>query len=94
MSLRQSIIPGRLLGRVHGTWRTLLWGAMPLGSLIGGLIARIDLTLPFIIGGGLDLIASLLFFRFLMTLPNPEDVDNGDPLLVPGAGPTDAAVQE
>lgn len=94
MSLRQSIIPGRLLGRVHGTWRTLLWGAMPLGSLIGGLIARIDLTLPFIIGGGLDLLASLLFFRFLMTLPNPEDVDNGDPLLVPGAGPTDPAVQE
>ncbi|MEP6482739.1 MAG: MFS transporter, partial [Rhodoglobus sp.] len=26
MSLRQSVIPGRLLGRVHGTWRTLLWG--------------------------------------------------------------------
>ena len=35
ISLRQSVIPGRLLGRVHGTWRTLLWGAMPVGSLIG-----------------------------------------------------------
>lgn len=85
MSLRQSIIPGRLLGRVHGTWRTLLWGTMPLGSLIGGLIARVDLVLPFIIFGALEVAASLVFFRFLTTLPNPEDVDNGDePLLLGG----------
>ena len=53
MSLRQSIIPGRLLGRVHGTWRTLLWGGMPLGSLIGGALGRIDLVVPFLVGGGL-----------------------------------------
>lgn len=46
MSLRQAAIPGHLLGRVHGTWRTLLWGTMPLGSLLGGLLARIDLTTP------------------------------------------------
>lgn len=78
MSLRQSIIPGRLLGRVHGTWRTLLWGSMPLGSLIGGLLGRIDLALPFIVGGGAATLACLVFFRFLMTLPNPEDVHNGD----------------
>lgn len=78
MSLRQSVIPGRLLGRVHGTWRTLLWGTMPLGALIGGLIARADLTLPLIIGGGLDALASIVFFRFVMSLPNPEDVHSGD----------------
>lgn len=89
MSLRQSVIPGRLLGRVHGTWRTLLWGSMPLGSLLGGLVARVDLALPLIIFGGLDALASLLFFRFVMTLPNPEDVDNGDP---PEAGPTDPMI--
>lgn len=78
MSFRQSAIPGRLLGRVHGTWRTLLWGAMPIGSLLGGLIGRIDLTLPFIIGGGLEAIAGLIWFRFLRSIPNPEDIDNGD----------------
>jgi Na+/melibiose symporter-like transporter len=88
MSLRQSVIPGRLLGRVHGTWRTLLWGSMPLGALIGGLIARADLALPFIVGGALEAAASLVFFRFLMTLPNPEDVDNGDPREAEAAGPT------
>lgn len=87
MSLRQSIIPGRLLGRVHGTWRTLLWGTMPLGALIGGLIGRIDLALPFIVGGVASALATIVFFRFLMTLPNPEDVDNGDEVSEPG--PTD-----
>lgn len=78
VSLRQSIIPGRLLGRVHGTWRTLLWGAMPVGSVVGGLIGRIDLALPFLIFGSAGTVAGILFFRFLSTLPNPEDVDNGD----------------
>ena len=92
MSLRQSVIPGRLLGRVHGTWRTLLWGSMPLGALIGGLIARIDLALPFIIGGALEALSAVVFFRFLMSLPNPEDVDNGDRPVDPG--PTDPLVQD
>lgn len=90
MSLRQSVIPGRLLGRVHGTWRTLLWGTMPLGSLIGGLLARIDLTVPLIVGGAAAIGASVLFFRFLMTLPNPEDVEAHDE----GSGPTDPTILE
>lgn len=106
MSLRQSIIPGRLLGRVHGTWRTLLWGSMPVGSLIGGLIGRIDLILPFIVGGGLSALAGIIWFRFIKSLPNPEDVDNGDEAALAGsgdagpvaepssAGPTDPMAQE
>jgi Na+/melibiose symporter-like transporter len=92
MSLRQSVIPGRLLGRVHGTWRTLLWGATPIGSIIGGLIGRIDLTLPFIIGGGLSTIAGIIFFRFLKSLPNPEDIINGDELRE--AAPADPLMQD
>lgn len=95
MSLRQAIIPGRLLGRVHGTWRTLLWGTMPVGALIGGLVGRVDLALPFVVGGAAIVVSSLVLFRFLMTLPNPEDVDNGDeaPELAE-AGPTDPTVPQ
>lgn len=78
MSFRQAIIPGRLLGRVHGTWRTLLWGTMPIGSLLGGALALIDLTVPWIVGGAGITVLGLVFFRFLMTLPNPEHIDNGD----------------
>ncbi|HEX4444089.1 MAG TPA: MFS transporter [Galbitalea sp.] len=78
MSLRQGFTPGRLLGRVHGTYRTLLWGATPVGSVVGGLIGRVNLTYPFIFAGGIGVIATIVFFRFIARLPNPEDVDNGD----------------
>lgn len=96
MSLRQSIIPSRLLGRVHGTWRTLLWGAMPVGALAGGLLGRLGLQVPLVVGGAASVAAAVLFFGFLASLPNPEDVRNGDddephhpatPIDPPGATP-------
>jgi Na+/melibiose symporter-like transporter len=93
MSLRQSITPGAMLGRVHGTWRTLLWGTMPLGSVIGGLLARINLALPFELAGGAGLIAGAIFFRFLVSLPNAEDVDNGD-RPVTESGPTGLPIED
>ena len=86
MSLRQSVIPSRLLGRVHGTWRTLLWGTMPLGSVLGGLLGRVDLAAPMIVAGALTTVAGVVWFRFLATLPDPTDIDNGDELLSPHAG--------
>jgi len=93
MSLRQSITPGRLLGRVHGTWRTLLWGTMPIGSVIGGLLGRIDLTYPFLFAGGIGAVASIAFFPFLRSLPNPESVDNGD-RPVTEIGPTGLTLED
>lgn len=39
MSLRQSLIPHELFGRVQGAYRTLVWGAIPLGALVGGALA-------------------------------------------------------
>ncbi|WAB80484.1 MFS transporter [Microcella daejeonensis] len=78
MSLRQAVIPGRLLGRVHGTWRTLLWGTMPFGSLLGGGLALFGLPVPWIVGGIAMTLLGLVFYRFLMSLPDPETIDNGD----------------
>ncbi|HEU5107237.1 MAG TPA: MFS transporter, partial [Micromonosporaceae bacterium] len=37
---RHLAVPDELLGRVLGVWRTLVWGAMPIGALIGGLLTR------------------------------------------------------
>jgi MFS family permease len=39
-TVRHLAVPDELLGRVIGVWRTLVWGAMPIGALIGGLITK------------------------------------------------------
>ena len=51
-SLRQSIAPDALLGRVNAAHRLLGWGSMPVGALLGGLIARgAGLRAPFLLAG-------------------------------------------
>ncbi len=75
MALRQSIPPAHLFGRVHGTWRTLLWGTAPLGSMLGGLLAKLGLQMPLILAGGAATIAGIIGFRFLAGLPDPPAAD-------------------
>ena len=41
VSLRQTIIPSHLLGRVNSVYRFLAWGMMPLGAAVGGLIVLV-----------------------------------------------------
>jgi len=38
ISLRQTLTPDHLLGRVHASYRTVVTGAIPLGALLGGLL--------------------------------------------------------
>lgn len=38
VSLRQSIVPDRLLGRVNSVYRLLAWGTMPVGAALGGFL--------------------------------------------------------
>lgn len=48
ISLRQQLIPERLLGRVNSAYRLLGLGGMSIGALIGGFLARgFGLTAPF-----------------------------------------------
>jgi MFS family permease len=37
---RHRLVPGALLGRVLGVWRTVVWGAIPLGALLGGVLTE------------------------------------------------------
>jgi MFS family permease len=54
ISLRQAIIPDHLLGRVASAYRLVVLGALPLGALFGGTIARsFSLAAPMLAGGGL-----------------------------------------
>ncbi len=41
VSLRQSIIPSHLLGRVNSVYRFFAWGMMPIGAALGGLVVSI-----------------------------------------------------
>ena len=68
MSTYQSVIPANLFGRVHGTRRTLVWGMMPLGSLLGGFVATTGLRTPLIAGGIVATLISLLSLRFVTTI--------------------------
>ncbi len=38
VSLRQTIIPEHLLGRVNSVYRFFAWGMMPIGAALGGLV--------------------------------------------------------
>ncbi|WP_328613366.1 MFS transporter [Amycolatopsis sp. NBC_00355] len=37
---RHTLVPGELLGRVLGVWRTVVWGAIPVGALLGGVLTE------------------------------------------------------
>lgn len=57
-SLRQRLVPTELLGRVGGAGRTLSYGLMPLGAVLGGLVAeRFGLAVTFYASAGLFLAA-------------------------------------
>lgn len=60
VSLRQTIIPDHLLGRVNAVYRFIGWGSMPLGALAGGAIANaFGLRMPFFVAGGAMLLTLL-----------------------------------
>jgi MFS family permease len=61
VSLRQSLIPDHLLGRINSVYRLLAWGTMPVGAALGGFLASVlGLASPFLIGGVVFLILAAL----------------------------------
>ncbi|HZD72789.1 MAG TPA: hypothetical protein VE776_02690 [Actinomycetota bacterium] len=65
-SLRQRIVPARLLGRVTSVHRTVTVGVAPLGAILGGLAARrFGIRSPYLLGGGGPLVAGMLALAFL-----------------------------
>ncbi len=83
-ALRQAIIPGAMLGRAMGVVRTIGWGLTPIATVLGGFVARIDLRLPFVVGGAIVVVLALIATRLLLsagrygqarasTSPSPDD---------------------
>jgi MFS family permease len=65
VSLRQTIIPDHLLGRVNSVYRFFAWGMMPIGTALGGLIVwfteifgsrELALRMPWFVAGLLHLV--------------------------------------
>ena len=73
MSVYHSLIPNEVFGRVHGARRTLVWGMMPIGAVVGGAIAKFDLRFTFYVGGAFALIVAIHSFRFIRQLGNSSD---------------------
>ncbi|MGI8651826.1 MAG: MFS transporter [Geodermatophilaceae bacterium] len=66
ISLRQALIPEQLFGRVQGAYRTLVWGLIPIGALLGGVVARLtSVPATFVISGVLQVVLAILLWRLL-----------------------------
>jgi MFS family permease len=65
-SIRQRIVPNHLLGRVMASFRVISWGSLPLGALLGGLIAQSFGLVAVFIAGALIHVA-LLPSRLILT---------------------------
>jgi MFS family permease len=68
MATYQTVIPNDLYGRIHGTRRTLVWGMMPIGSLLGGVLAHFSLRLPMYVGGVIASIIAISSIKFFMSI--------------------------
>jgi predicted MFS family arabinose efflux permease len=63
-SLRQRLSPRNLMGRIGAAWRGVVWGAFPIGSLIGGGLAVLGgLRLPLYIAGAAQCAVALVIAR-------------------------------
>jgi MFS family permease len=64
VSLRQQITPDELLGRMNSCYRLLAWGMIPVGSLVGGLLAAaVGLRMTFAVSA---VVGALTFLGLLV----------------------------
>lgn len=71
LSLRQRLVAPHQLGRVNATMKTVVWGTMPVGALIGGALGSIIGIVPTIVVGAVVMLAAIpwIFTPELRALP-------------------------
>jgi MFS family permease len=66
ISLYQTLVPEHILGRMNASRRWIVWGVIPLGSLVGGVLAAtIGVRTTLLVGCSIETAASL----FLLSKP-------------------------
>lgn len=85
VSVRQVIIPTSMLGRVNASYRLIVSGIAPLGSLLGGLLGEQIGIRPTIIIGVVGLLTTWLWLWFspvpqLRQIADAEALQHGDPI--------------
>jgi hypothetical protein len=97
ITIRQTITPQHLMSRTTAAIRTIIWGALPLGALVGGFLGAaigtrssiVVLGVALLLPAGLTLISPIRKIRAISDVePEPPSTDsstnpNADP--VPGA---------
>jgi MFS family permease len=79
VSLRQIITPNRLQGRMNATMRTIVWGTIPVGSLLGGIFVTSLGIIPTLVIGALIAGGSLFWIvlgPIFKLSKQPEPVDD------------------
>jgi MFS family permease len=66
MSLRQALIPQGLFGRVQGAYRTLVWGAIAVGSVGGGAVASVIGLRPVFLVAGVGCLVMAVLLGLLL----------------------------
>jgi len=84
LTLRQSVTPDRYLGRMNSIFRTVVWGAIPLGSIVGGALASAFGTVAtFEVGAAIGITGSVALFISpvgrLRDFPGPTDTIRPQP---------------
>jgi len=92
VSLRQSLVPERLFGRVFGAWKMIIWGLLPVGSWVGGVVAAgSGLRAPWLLGAvvyGAALLLGLPALLRAVRLSRSEELSRS---AQPAAAPDDTA---
>jgi MFS family permease len=89
VSLRQAITPERMQGRMNATMRFIVWGTIPVGQILGGVIGTaVSLSAALWVGAFGSIIAVLpLVFSSLPRLRRIEDAIEVDPEPAPLEAP-------
>jgi MFS family permease len=66
-TVRQTVVPRHLLGRLTASYRVVALLGMPVGAVVAGLLARVDLRAPYVVAAAGFVVLAAVLGRILRT---------------------------